>query len=395
MKQSTKLVSLFLAVMLAFSAVFASGCSLNKEWAYKSGDKELAIGVYIYELDTAYNRALNYAKDQLGDEYDSTKSDWLDKEITDDDGNKAVAREWIKQQAEKACIEFFAYEQAIKELGATVDEAALAAAQEQSTEYWNVGQYAQYGYIMPMKDDLEPYGISLESFTYCTAEYSTLYNTLLAALYEAGGTQEVKDSELVDYVNDKYVSYSYFSVNLYESTTDEAGESTSVALSADAVKKIEDELKGYVKDIDGGKSFDDVADAYAQANGLDSSPANTTTELAENFSMGDEMKEAVDKLKNNKATTVKVGEGDTAIMYIVYKNDIKSVSADYTAQNRTTLLSEYKSDDFKKYIEDYAKKVEYEKSGAVDGYDPKMFFVKVDPTTTAAAEDTDEESAAE
>ena len=127
-------------------------------------------------------------------------------------------------------------------------------------------------------------------------------------------------------------------------------------------------------------------------SGLTESPATTNTEKTENISEGDEIKAAVEKLKNNKAAVVKVGEGENAIMYIVFKSDIKKVSEDYVQQNRVSLLSDYKEKDFKAYIEEYAKKVEYEKGSSVDGYDPVMFFVKVEPTTTAESASTEDEA---
>ncbi len=42
--------------MMAFTAV-AAGCSFNKEWSYKTSEKELPIGVYIYCLNNAYATA--------------------------------------------------------------------------------------------------------------------------------------------------------------------------------------------------------------------------------------------------------------------------------------------------------------------------------------------------
>ena len=53
-----------------------------------------------------------------------------------------------------------------------------------------------------------------------------------------------------------------------------------------------------------------------------------------------------------------------------------------------------KTDDFKKYVEGLAKELDYDKNGAVDGYDPKMFFVAEQPTT-AAPETTVAEDAAD
>ena len=56
MKPCVKIGSLFMAVLMALTALFAVGCtpiSLSAQWAYKSGDNELPIGVYIYSLNSA------------------------------------------------------------------------------------------------------------------------------------------------------------------------------------------------------------------------------------------------------------------------------------------------------------------------------------------------------
>ena len=391
MKTAIKFGSLLLAVMMVFTCVFASGCSLNPEWSYKSGDFELPIGVYIYSLDVAFQQGHALAKEL--DDYDATNDKWLDLEITDEDGNTAVARQWIKDKAQEMCLKYIAIEQAIKAEGATVDSASLKAADEQSKEYWEVGQYAAYGYIMPMSKELEPFGISYDSFRYCTSQYSVNYGTLFQALYAKGGSQEVSDSDLKDYFNDNYVDYSYFQVNLYEATTDEAGESTNVALSKDEIKKITSELEGYAKSINSDKSYDDAVDKYMKANDLKESPSIDSTEILENSSVGDELKKAIEKLDNNKATTVKVGEGDSAIMYLVYKKNVKDYADDYleSESNRSSVLSNMKTDDFDKYLEELVEKLDYEKSGAVDKYDPKMFFVAEEPTT-AAEDDTDKKT---
>ena len=383
MKQAVKIGSLLLAVMMVFTAVFASGCSLQPQWSYKTSDKELAIGVYIYNLDVAYQQGLNFAKKL--DDYDGTNDKWLDLEITDDDGNKAVARQWIKDKAQELTLTALAVEKALKDEGATVDSATMQAADEQAKTNWNVGPYANYGYVMPMSKELEPFGVSFDSYKYASAEVPAMQQALFNALYEKGGSQEVADEEIEKYFNENYVDYSYISANLYESTTDEAGNSSNVALSDDAVKQLTDKFDGYVKDLNGGKAFDDVSAAYTEAEGLENDPAVSNTELLKNFSAGDELKAQIEKLENGKAATVKVGEGDSAMLYLVYKKDVTAIAKDYleSASNRSEVLANMKSDDFKNYIKDLIKELKYEKNAAVDGYDPKMFFVAEEPTTTA------------
>ncbi len=386
MKPTVKIGSLLLAVVMALSAVLATGCSMGKEWSYKTSDKELAIGVYIYCLDLAYQQAQTKAKEL--DDYDGTNDKWLDLEITDDDGNTAVARQWIKDDAQKKCLNFLAVEKGMKDEGASVDEATQQAADEQAKTYWNVGQYANYGYIMPMSKELEPYGISYDSFRYCTSQYSVNYSALFAKLYGEGGSQEVSDSELEDYFIENYVDYSYIPVQLYEASTDEAGESKSVALSDEKIADYTAELEGYVKDINDGKSYDDVVSAYTEKHELSQSPAVDNTEQLENVSAGDQIKDALKELGNNKAVTVKVGEGDSGMLYLVYKRNSADSAKDYleSETNRAGVLNTMKKDDFEDYLKKIVEDLDYEKNSAVDGYDPKMFFVAEQPTT--AAEET-------
>lgn len=386
MKPTVKIGSLLLAVVMALSAVFATGCSMSKEWSYKTSDKELAIGVYIYCLDLAYQQAQTKAKEL--DDYDGTNDKWLDLEITDDDGNTAVAREWIKDDAQKKCLNFLAVEKGMKDEGASVDEATQQAADEQAKTYWNVGQYANYGYIMPMSKELEPYGISFDSFRYCTSQYSVNYSALFAKLYGEGGSQEVSDSELEEYFIENYVDYSYIPVQLYEASTDEAGESKNVALSSDKIAEYNSEFEGYVKDINDGKSYDDVVSAYTEKHELSQSPAVDNTEQLESVSAGDQIKDALKDLGNNKAVTITVGEGDSGMLYLVYKRNSADSAKDYleSETNRAGVLNTMKKDDFEDYLKKLVEDLDYEKNSAVDGYDPKMFFVAEQPTT--AAEET-------
>lgn len=387
MKPNLKIGSFLLAVIMIFSCLIVSGCtpiSLKSEWSYKTNDKELAIGVYIYSLDTAYQKAKSYAEKL--DDYDETKDSWLEMEITDDDGKKEVASKWIKEQAKTMCLSYLVLEEQLKKENVEIPESSIASADEQAETYWNVGQYADYGYFMPMSEDLEPYGISLESFRYCSTEYSVRYQALFDKLYKKGGSKEVSDEELTEYFNKNYTDYSYFTVNLYTSSADESGQSTNTAMSEKEAKKVTDEIDGYVKDVNGGKSYDDVLKAYMKANKIDSDPSTSQIENLENSSLGDEVKNAIKKLDNNKAAAVKVGSGDSAVYYFVYKRNIKDSAKDYLSDenNSYSVLSSMKSDEYDKYIKDLAGKLKYEENTSViNQYDPKMFFVPVEPTTSA------------
>ncbi len=385
MKPNMKIGSFLLAIIMVLTTIVAAGCvpvSLNKEWSYKTADNELAIGVYIYSLSLAYSQAQSYASDQL-DDYSTENYDWLDEEIKDDDGNTKVAREWIKDQAELMCLSYLVVDEQLAKTGVEISTDDMASADSQAETYWNIGPYADYGYLMPMSDDLEPYGISLESFTYSTTEYNLKYSRLFTAVYGEGGSKEVSDSDLTTFFTENYADYSYISVNLYESTTDEAGTSSDVALSEDEAKKLTDEFDAYSKSLNGGTSYEDVIAEYLEANELESDPSVSNVEIIEDSSIGDELVDAIKELGSNKATTIKVGEDNSAIYYLIYKRDINDDVDDYIGDstNRDTVLSNMKSEDFADYIEELTKELDFEANTTVlKKYTPELFFVKTEET---------------
>ena len=236
MKPTVKIASLLMAVLMLFS-VFASGCTLSKEWSYKTSDQELAIGVYLTAMQEAYTQAQSYASKL--DDYDAESSKWLDLEITDDDGNKAVAREWIKDEAERKCLELLVLEPELKRLGATTDEAELdSQAKTYETQWYSSA-----------KATLEKHGVSAESYIYYMTNYSRMRDQLFDMLYGEGGTQAVAQEEITKYLTDNYGRYAALPVSLYESTTDEAGTESTVALSEEKIKSITDTLDGYAKQV--------------------------------------------------------------------------------------------------------------------------------------------------
>ena len=77
MKPFQKVIAAALAIVLIASvAVGCTPVSFGKEWSYKYKDdvlnEELGIGVYIYELYSAYNQAQSFAEKVDG--YSSSKS---------------------------------------------------------------------------------------------------------------------------------------------------------------------------------------------------------------------------------------------------------------------------------------------------------------------------------
>ena len=391
MKPYAKIGSLLLALIIAVAAVGCTPISLKAEWAYRTDKAELPIGVYSYSLKTAYSQAKNYASKLAS--YDEASESWLDLEITDDDGDKAVAREWIKNEADTMCLNYIAVDNLVEELGIDMSGATADSAKKTAEEYWTVGPYASYGYYMPYKDEYEPYGVSFESFEYCTTLYNTKYAAVFEKLYGEGGSKEVKDDEFISFFTENYTDYKYIKTNLYESTADESGESTDVALSDEDAKKLTDEFDGYAKELNNGAAFDDIINKYKTANSLTEDPSTSAVENLADSSLGDELKNALGEMKANQAKTIKVGSGNTAVYYLIFKGDINSDidSYVYDATQRDSLLAAMKKDEYKKYVDDLAKKTECEKNQSViDQYKPELYFVKPE---SSASESSDSSAA--
>ncbi len=402
MKPAVKIGSLMLAVLMLFTAI-ASGCTVTKDFSYKTDKKELAIGIYIYELSEAYFKAQDYAEKL--DDYDAAKDSWLDMEITDDDGNTAVARQWIKDTAERKCLEMFVIEDQLNTLGATVDSATLEQYKTQSKNYWDFGvpdaSYLQYGYgYNPLKENYSKWGISYESFEYATSDYYAMRELLFDKLYLDGGSEAPAEADVEKYFEENYVKYSYVPVELYTTEEDEDGNSSSKAMSDEEIKKVTEEFDGYAKAVNDAKdvaaateAFEAQVTAYVDAKGLsENSPQVTNTALRDKTNVGEEVDKAIAELGEGKATTVKVGEGESAMYYYVFRYGTQSAKDDYLNDtNMESIIHNMKDSDYTELLKKLISDLNYEKSSSVDGYDPGMFFVAKEPETTEApAEDAAE-----
>lgn len=391
MKPFKKVAAVLLAAVMI---VLSAGCtpiSLSKEWSYKYGDDQLSIGVYIYSLYQAYSQAQSYA--EKNEDYSSDKS-FMSLEITDDDGNKKVAKDWILEEADKITKSILAVDSELAKYDITLDTATKDEAKKTAQSTWDMGAYASYGYFDPLSKKLEPYGVSFESFYTSSYEAMAKQSALFNALYGKGGAKEVKDDELKSYVKENYTDYKYLPVNLYTTETDDSGNSTNTALSDDDKKKVENELKQYAEQITGGKAFGDAVSEYMKANSITEDTSKSATENLENSSIGDEIKEKLKKMKEGTAETLQVGDGDSAQIYLIYKGKINDAADSYISDstNRSNVLSEMKSDEFNNYIDEIAASLDVEiNSAQVNRYAPDMFFVPVEPTTEATTAASTEE----
>lgn len=395
MKPFKKVIAIVLALVLIASVAGCTPISMSKEWSYDYNDdtlsEQLDIGVYIYSLYQAYSTAQTYA--EKSKDYKEGES-FLDLEITDDDGNKAIAKDWIKTEAEKISVSLLAIDYMVNKYDATWDEANMSSAETQSKNTWEMGPYASYGYYQPLKDELEPKGVSYESFEKSSYVASVKQDAIFDALYNEGGEKAVADKDLEKYFLNKYVDYSYIPVNMYTSETNDTGESTSVAFGKKKIDSTVDKLNDYANKINNeGLSFDKAV--MGCAGDLDISEDSAVKDTVEPFSTtkssNADIAKTLKSLKANEAKVITVGEdSDSPVAYLVFKGDINSEAKSYlkNSSNHKSVLQNMKSDEFTDFVEEVTEELLNsdaltKNSGVIDRYDPAMFYEKPEETTAS------------
>ena len=376
MKAIKKITAAFLAVLMIMSI---SGCSTKPEWSYKVDDNEVQIGVYIYALYTAYNQAASYASSAEG--YDAEKS-FLNLTITDDDGETAVAKDWIVDTAKELTKNILTIEEEFEARGLTLTAEDEAAAKESADNDWNLGpyydMYLAYGMMpTPYKDILEPYGVSYESFERASYMASAKQTALFEEIYINDEETAVSTEDLTNYFTENYTSYSYLSVRLADSATDDAGSTTYTAMSDEDIAEIESTLQGYADNINNGAgTFAEQMVEYTALKELESDPSTSAVENLDESSLNEDVIAALNELEEGKASLVKVGEAENAYYYLIYKAPIADSVADYIEDetNSFNVLSAIKSEEFQDMLTAKAEELGIqENTSVVNSYKPSMF----------------------
>lgn len=376
MKAIKKITAAFLAVLMIMSI---SGCSTKPEWSYKVDDNEVQIGVYIYALYTAYNQAASYASSAEG--YDAEKS-FLNLTITDDDGETAVAKDWIVDTAKELTKNILTIEEEFEARGLTLTAEDEAAAKESADNDWNLGpyydRYLAYGMMpTPYKNILEPYGVSYESFERASYMASAKQTALFEEIYINDEETAVSTEDLTNYFTENYTSYSYLSVRLADSATDDSGSTTYTAMSDEDIAEIESTLQGYADNINNGAgTFAEQMVEYTALKELESDPSTSAVENLDESSLNEDVIAALNELEEGKASLVKVGEVENAYYYLIYKAPIADSVADYIEDetNSFNVLSAMKSEEFQDMLTAKAEELGIqENTSVVNSYKPSMF----------------------
>jgi hypothetical protein len=392
-KNFKKIIAGSVAGALIVSATACTPISTKAQWSYKYGDNEKAVGVYIFALYNAYNEAKTYAEDADG--YDENES-FLDLKIKDDDGNEAVASQWIKDRADIIVREALYLDNALDERNSTIDEENCSSQAEQDWELgYNYALYSQYGYsTTPEQDILEPYGVSEDS--YCQLQYiaNAKRTQLFDLMYDKDGSEEVSDSDLKKYFDKNYTYYSYFTVPLYEQTTDDSGNQTSEAYSSKKQKKLTNLAESYVNAINNGSTVEKQCEKYLKYTKSDAKASDTVTTNCElldkdnlsSSTLGEDVATDFIDVKSGEAKVITIGEDDTKTIYVIQKLNIKDAESEYLTKDESTrksVLQNMKNDDYTSFLEKEAKALKCEvNSSTIDRYDPDMFWEEPEEETT-------------
>lgn len=371
------------AVVLAIVMLLAvGGCGKKPDYSYKTESTSYAEGVYIYSLFSAYNEAYSILQKNLGNNFDSTASILDITSTFDETGEKILCEDWILNQADLITRNLAALDETVAELGITLDRTQVESARELAKEDWYLGPYYEYyvasGYETTSYEDmLSPYGVSFDSFFTSTYLASVKQSAIFDHLYLKDGEKAVSDEELKKYFTDNYTSYAYFIVNLYETSIDaETNQQVYHPYSKKLIDGVEAELKGYAKQVNSGTDYYEVVHQYMKAHNIVDNPTVENIEILDNSALGEEVLKALKTLKEGQATYLRVGDGDTSVMYFITKFDIEDEADEYLKAdgNKHTIIQSLKGEDFQNFLNDITENVEVEvNEKVIEKYDPAMF----------------------
>lgn len=376
MKIIKKTVAIGLGALMVGSAL--CGCTQatifgsypnDYSWSYKDETSTLSIGSYIFYNYMAFYDASMRVENGNGD--------FLDQKLKDDDEKEWVARDFIKNTVDENCKFHLYTNKLFADMGLKLTPQEVAAYKANADSVWTSA-----------KASMESYGISKDSFVASYAESGAKLDAIFRATYQEGGPKAVPVEELKKYYTENYVNYSYFSIPLYTTTTDEEGNYSSEKMSADEVKTVKANLQKYADAINGGTSYADEIKVYMADYELESDPSYTATNILEQSGLPEDVQTALSSMKDKEAKYIVVGEdGESPICYLVYRGDIQAEAKnlDTNTDLQYATLSNMKSEEFKTDMKTAAKEYKCEiNTEAIAKYPCEMFLTE--PTTEPSTE---------
>lgn len=376
MKIIKKSVAVALGTLMVGSAL--SGCTqatvfgnyLNDySWSYKDDTTTLSIGSYIFYNYMAFYDASTRVENGTGD--------FLDQKLTDDDEKEWVARDYIENAVDEDCKYHLYINKVFNDMGLELTDEEIATYKANADSVWTSA-----------KTSMEAYGISKDSFVTAYSETGVKLEAIFKAMYQEGGEKAVSVDELKKYYTENYVNYSYFSVPLYNTTTDDEGNSVSEKLSDDEIKAVKTNLQKYVDDINGGTPYTDEIAVYMEDYEVESDPTMTATNILDQSGLPEDVQTALEGMKDNEAKYIVVGEdGDLPLCYLIYRGDIQTeaTNLDTDEDLKYATLANMKNEEFQEDMQTAAKEYKCEiNTAAIEKYPCDMFITE--PATEASTE---------
>lgn len=360
--------ALLITMALSFTA-----CGEGTTKALTIGGQQINAGLYISYLNSAYSELYSKLTEDA-----SVDSDF---DVYAQTYENKTASEWIIDRAVELCAENVAIKNEANRLGVSLESNVKTYIDNLVDYYWT-----NYNY----ESTLTKVGVGQASFkAMITSNY--LKDELLHAIYGEGGEKEVKDDELAKFMNENYARVKYYT---FTKKGDDGGN-----LSDDELKNLKDEVEGLIAMMKNGGNFDSVMDAYedlqkqieeANTTADETTESDTETETEtetekdpyeretmiykESTSPSEEFVTMVFE-KTEKDYGVPFLYEDDNYYYIVEVLDTAE-RTDYLEDNKDTILSNYKSDEFDEYIAGLAKELEVTRNEkAITRYEPKKLGI--------------------
>ncbi len=233
------------------------GCSKDASaWIYKSDDNTISSGQYLGYLSESINDASAMTSDKkLNTGSNSTGSGFTFSSVDNKElwkkkiGDQSV-EDWVRTKAENFSKQALGAKIQLKEQNISLSEDQKNEATSKATSSYT--QYGSYFYL-----DAQGIGEeSVKSLLLSEKEYDVLFQHI----YGKGGSKEVPDQEINQYITDHAADYKTITLSKKNANGDE--------YKGDDLAKFKSTVQSYCDEITkGGKSIDDVNKEYQISTG--------------------------------------------------------------------------------------------------------------------------------
>lgn len=345
-------------LLAATTLLSFTSCGGDDNWTYKLDDHTVTSGMYIGLSLTAYQSA------QALEGFDATKTPF-DQELEGKDG-----LQWVVDKTESLARNYLAVEQKFDEMELTVDEETQKSVDSMAQMY--------YEYLDPLYGYADK-GFGLESYKKLQLNQHKM-ERIFNKTYGEGGSEEVSEDELKTFFYDNNRKVFYISVNLTE-TNDEGEQVSRDQADIDA------DIEMLTKRLEDGDDFQAILDEYFADSEAKPSAANFNAIIS---------KDDVQTPQNIRdfAFDAEVGDVkalvDSTATFVMKKLDLTESEEDFS-NNRASVLSALKADEFNARVDEWGQAIQPEKNeSSLKKHSPK--HIKIDPIAAPSSSESAEDS---